>query len=72
MLKSEELQKHDMVYGRDFLGIQRGDNINERIYNWKSRNGTLSAEDVQDLVVSNDFLNISNQYFVIFFTLKSL
>ena len=55
MLKSEELQKHDLLYGRDFLGIQRGGNIDERVYNWKSRNGTLSAEDVQDLVVSNDF-----------------
>ena len=70
ILKSEELQKHKLDYARDILGFQRSGN--ERIYNWKSRNGTLSAEDVQDLVVSNDFLNISNRYFVIFFTLKSL
>lgn len=51
MLKKEELGKHDLVYGRDFLGIQRGAGyVDERIFTWKSRNGTLSAEDVQDLV----------------------
>ena len=60
MVKSKELQKHDMVYMRDFLGIQRGSN-NERIYNWKSRNGTLSAEDVQDLVELNDNFDIPIQ-----------
>ena len=64
MLKSEELGKHDLVYGRDFLGIQRGAGyVDERIFTWKSRNGTLSAEDVQDLVLCNDV-----QYF--FFNLK--
>ena len=64
MLKSEELGKHDLVYSRDFLGIQRGAGyVDERIFTWKSRNGTLSAEDVQDLVECNDV-----QYF--FFNFK--
>ena len=51
MVKSEELRKHDWVYERDFLGVHHGANFDKRIFNWKSRNGTLSAEDVQDLVL---------------------
>ena len=48
MLKSEELEKNKLVYVRDFLGVQRDNN--ERVFNWKSQNGSLSPEEVQHLV----------------------
>ena len=48
MLKSEELEKQKLVYVRDFLGVQRDNN--ERVFNWKSQNGSLSPEEVQHLV----------------------
>ena len=48
MVRSEELEKQKLVYIRDFLGVQRDNN--ERVFNWKSQNGSLSAEEVQHLV----------------------
>ena len=48
MLKSEELEKQKLVYVRDFLGVQRDNN--ERVFNWKSQNGSLSPEELQHLV----------------------
>ena len=48
MLKSKELEKQKLVYIRDFLGVQRDNN--ERVFNWKSQNGSLSPEEVQHLV----------------------
>ena len=72
MLKSNELRKHNLVYPRDFLGVQRGGDLDKKVFNWRSRNGTLSAEDVQDLVLCN-FLDIfSSSIFCLIFQFKRI